>query len=251
MAKTESPVFTARDVTSVSSRASSVSATHLNLRTNQPALEEYPQAAADWYAYVWYDRASRPVFRIAGWWPFLISGLADPHVCFGVAAEMAWTQYRLDAVAAELAVRKRATLDLAKGGRLRLGRGVLELETGGKVRRWDRRRQPQVVQAGWLRLRFDLANDNEDLVGVCILPLRDAADARLILMLLWIVVLFDMHSVEGSETHWGGRTLGTSESDGVTNPAWLNDPRVIAFREQMRSQERSEEKPPPASGEET
>ena len=67
-----------------------------------------------------------------------------------------------------------------------------------------------------LRLHFGMVNDRGDTVGVCMLPLREATDASLILFLLRTLVLFDLHAVEGAESHWGGRTLAVGGVDGVT-----------------------------------
>ena len=102
------------------------------LRTNHPAADEYPPTAADWYAFAWFDKAGKILFRIAGWWSG-IGKVADQAFAFGVAAEKAWTQYRQEGAAQELAGTGRVRFDLAMGGALCLGRGVLELDIAGQV----------------------------------------------------------------------------------------------------------------------
>jgi hypothetical protein len=198
------------------------------LRTNHPAANEYPPTAADWYGFVWFDATGRILFRISGWW-LGPHGPADQTFHFGVAGEEAWTLFRLNGSAGELVATGRVHFSLALGGTLRLGRGVLELEAFGQMRSWDRKQQPVVVSIDrLLRLHFGLVNVRGDAVGHCALPLREASDARLVLLLLRTLVLFDLPAVEGAESHWGGRTFTTSSLDQVTT-----DPRVTAFRERI------------------
>ncbi len=221
------------------------------LRTNHPVADDYPPMTADWYAFAWFDATGRMLFRIAGWW-LGPNGPSDQAFHFGVAAEVAWTLSRLDACADELASTGRVQFVLALGGTLRLGRGVLELEAFGQIRSWDHEQQPLVAQVDrLLRLHFGLVNVRGDSVGSCALPLREAADARLLLLLLRTLVLFDLPAVEGSETLWGGRTFSTSGTDGVTNRSWQSDPRVTAFRERSQSPEQTEGVPRQLSDEQS